>query len=175
MRHFERDGYHAVDWPARRELVLQDLWERFPSLVVGRFIVNTSFDSGFVMLSEEEKRAGWRMVGSFAHSPRITASRSIPRDQFDEWLVFDQPTTISSFETMVNYTGFSPVAFEWPEKWEQFWSQIRALQPLHVIGENDGVYLVTRDAALIREIEEANQALDPTRLMHLESGRTPSI
>jgi hypothetical protein len=126
-------------------------------LVIGKHLVNTSYDSGFVTLSDAEREEGWRMVGQLAHSPQIRNIVQIPHDQYDEWLVFERPTQVESFETMVNNCGFSPVEFGWEEKLERFWEQVISLNPLHVLGENDGMYLVSRDGELIRRILEANE------------------
>jgi hypothetical protein len=154
VRHIERDGYHAIDWPERPDLFITHLWQRFPELVVGRYLVNTSFDSGFLTLSDEEREAGWRMVGRLAHTPLIGGTDQIPHDQYDEWLVFDHPAQVEEFETMVNYSNFSPVDFDWEEKRERFWEQVVRLHPLHVIGENHGLYLVSRNGELISRLLE---------------------
>jgi hypothetical protein len=153
-RHIQRDGYHVIDWPDRPGQYITALWEKFPELVVGHYLVNTSFDSGSLTLSESERQAGWRMVGQLAHSPRIRGTDEIPHDQFDEWLVFDRPVEVQEFETMVNYIGFSPIAFGWEEKVELYWKQVLKLQPLHVIAEGDRVYLLSRDENLIKRILE---------------------
>src|SRR5690349_16825057 len=60
-RHFERDGYHALYW--RDDSDLTDLWGEFPEIVVGHYLVNTSYDSGFLKLSDSERQFGWHMVG----------------------------------------------------------------------------------------------------------------
>lgn len=152
-RHIERDGYQVLDWLDDANLSIDDLWLQFPDLVVGKYLVNTSYDSGFLTLSPSELEMGWRMVGKFAHSPLICRPDQIPHDQFDEWLIFDEPTQVEEFETMVNYTGFTPIDFGWEEKLERFWEQVIRLKPLHEIGENYGVYLLSRDENLIRRID----------------------
>lgn len=53
---------------------------------------------------------------------------------------------------MVNYGGFTPLDFDWDEKRDRFWEQVIRLKPLHVIAENGGVYLLSRDEALIHRI-----------------------
>jgi len=158
IRHIERDSYHAFHWPDRPDLFIRDICESYPSLVIGRYLVNTSFDSGFLDLSSDEITAGWYKLGDLAHSPRIEAIEQIPHDQFDECLVFDTPTRVGRFETLVNHCSFNPIDFDWPEKVEHFWNQINGIQPLNVLGENDSSYLVTRDHALARRIQEAEQA-----------------
>lgn len=151
MRRIELHGYHAFAWD-QDWLFLTDLLEAFPEIVLGKHLVNTSFDSGVLEISEEERAAGWRKPGRLAHSPAIRSLDEIPHDQYDEWLVFDHPVEVDDFETMVNFCGFSPVEFEWGEKWERFWEQVVKLQPLHVIGENARGYVVTRDADLAERL-----------------------
>ena len=155
-RHIQRDGYHALDWRDTPNLFITDIWNRFPELVVGRYLVNTSFDSGSLTLSDSKRQDGWRMVGGLAHSPQIRSTDQIPHDQFDEWLVFDEPVQVEEFETMVNFYGFTPIDFDWEEKREHFWQQVVRLRLLHVLAENDGVYLVSRDEDLISRMIHAH-------------------
>lgn len=150
FRHIERNGYHAIDWPGPA-VTMSGLLERFPEAVIGKFLVNTSYDSGFLVPSDSELQEGWHMVGQLAHSPRISRTSQIPHDQFDEWLVFERPIRVEKFETMVNYYGFTPIDF-WDEKRERFWQQIADLKPVSVIGENDGLYLVSRDETLVESV-----------------------
>jgi hypothetical protein len=152
IRHIERSGYHVIDWRGERCLALDDLLQSYPELVVDRFLVNTSFDSGFLTLAESEVRDGWRMVARLAHSPRIQSIEQVPHDQFDEWLVFEESVQVGAFETMVNYLKFSPIDFDWEEKLETFWEQVVRLHPLHVLAENEGLYLVSRDEKLVKRI-----------------------
>jgi hypothetical protein len=118
------------------------------------------------MLSDSERQDGWRMVGRLAHSPQIRSIDEIPHDQYDEWLIFDQPVQVEEFETLVNYGGFTPLDFNWEEKRDRFWEQVIRLRPLHMIGENDGVYLLSRDGDLIRRIINAEQ--DPATNMRFQ-------
>jgi len=63
------------------------LWRDFPEIVIGKYLVNTSYDSGFLTLSPEEEIIGWRRIGTLAHSPKIESVDQIPHDTFDEWLL----------------------------------------------------------------------------------------
>jgi len=118
-----------------------------------QFLVNTSFDSGFLTLSPEEKSLGWKMVGKLAHSPRITKVSQIPHDQFDEWLAFDSSVEVTEFETMVNYPNFTPIDFDWEEKRENYWRQVLRWRPRHLFAENDSAYVVTTDEDIVRKLE----------------------
>ena len=154
MRHVQKDGYHLLEWPERPDLTLPVLWRAVPELVLGRHLVCTSFDSGSLALGPQEVAAGWRMVGSLAHSPPITALDQVPHDQFYEWLAFDGPVEVSAFDTMVNYTGFTPPDFGWQEKREHYWRQVLLWQPRHIIAENDHAYVVTKDEAVVHLLQQ---------------------
>ena len=160
MRHIERDDYHVFDWADRSDLSLDDFWRMHPEVVVGRFLVNTSLDSGHLILSDEQRREGWRAIGELAHSPRIRSIEQIPHIQFDEWLVFDTPTEVTAFETMVNYCDFTPIDFSWEEKRERYWQQVLRYRPLHIIAENHHMYLVSRDAEFALKILKAEADAD---------------
>ncbi len=87
MRHVQRDGYHLLDWPVETELSIPALLRKAPEMAIGRYVVNTSFDSGQLHISPEEAATGWRMVGDLAHSPKITDIQQLPNDTYDEWLI----------------------------------------------------------------------------------------
>jgi hypothetical protein len=155
VRHAQRDGYYVIEWWRPVHFGLFDLFRRVPELVLDRYAVNTSFDSGVLSLGEEERLTGWHSTERFAHSPKITSPSEIPHDGYEEWLIFEQPTLLSEYECMVNHGSFTPTHFSWTEKRELFWSQISRLRPLHVAGENDYVYLLTRDLALFEKAKNA--------------------
>lgn len=152
MRHIQRDGFHVFDWPDRKDLPILDICDEVPEIVEKHYLVNTSFDSGFLTLNEDQKSKGWFMVGRLAHSPLIETVDDIPHDQFNEWLVFDRPTRVAQFETLVNFIGFSPVDFDWKEKLQNFWLQIGYFRPLSIIAENYTPYVVTRDPVVISKL-----------------------
>lgn len=157
-RHTVRNGYQILDWADSSKLTIFRLWQLFPELVIGKHLVNTSFDSGFLTLSETERRKDWRMVGNLAHTSPVEDIDEIPFGHFDEWLIFSRPANVSSFNTLVNYLQFTPVDFEWTEKIEEFWSQVDLLEPLNVIGQNYRVYLATKDEELAQRILKTDEA-----------------
>ncbi len=155
MRHVQKDGYHLLDWSVGAEPNIPALLRKVPEIVIGQYVVNTSFESGFLQISPEEAAIGWRMVGDLAHSPKITDIQQLPNDTYDEWLIFDHPVEVTEFETMVNFLNFTPIDFSWEEKREHYWQQIFRWQPQHVLAENDGLYVITRDGAIARKLEAA--------------------
>ncbi len=55
---------------------------------------------------------------------------------------------------MVNFLNFTPIDFSWEEKREDYWQQILRWQPQHVLAENDGLYVITRDENIARKLED---------------------
>jgi hypothetical protein len=72
-----------------------DLIERCPEILLGKFLAITAFDSGPLLLNDEEKAAGWESRGEIAYSPKIADMENLPYDnRYDEWYVFDAPTDL---------------------------------------------------------------------------------
>ena len=126
--------------------------EQVPELIVGNYLVSTSFDGGKLTLSDSEIGDGWRIPGQLLHSPRIHSLEQIPHEDIEEWLVYSEPIKVETFDTMVNHEGFTPIDFPLEQECEHFWQQIVRLSPLHVLGENDRAYLVSRDEKLVKRI-----------------------
>ena len=155
MRHIERNGYSAFDWPPD-EMQLDGLLKRFPELVLGRFIAVLSFDSGPLVLSPEEEKKGWTRVGPIAFSPRITEIQDLPYECFDEWFIFDAPKFPAPLESFVKFLQFSPIDYSWDEKRELFWSQVKQYGPTSVVGDGSLCYLVTKLPGIIERLKEPN-------------------
>src|SRR3954452_2942757 len=143
-----RHGYYWVEW---QDEFLSDLLSVFPQLVLGKCLVNTAFDSGTLNLSPEELGEGWFKHGKLAVSPPIT-DVWIPHDQFDEWYVFDSPTTFDECEVFVNYSGFSLHDPAFGEFQERFWRQLARLAPESYVAEGDNLICVTRDLNLFNQL-----------------------
>ena len=153
-------------WFQSAQLCLHELLTEIPSLVVGRYITVTSFDSGPLRLSEEEILAGWISKDSIAYSPLVTDPHNMPHDQYDEWYVFQNRITIGSPEVFVNLSAFglrSPdyllenIEPTWDRNLanrqsefiaqyqERFWSQLARIQPESYLAEGDNLICVTRN------------------------------
>src|SRR5207249_1126187 len=128
------------------------LLEDYPQLVEGRYVVIASIDSGSYVPSEADRTRGWRSVGTLAFSPKVQTWRDLPTDMYDEWYVFDDAIVVDAIDASVNFQGFSPIDYEWTEKLDRFWEQVLKLRPLHVLGDGEFLYFVTRDANLFSEI-----------------------
>lgn len=132
-----------------------DLLKICPEIVIGKFIAISSFDSGSLLLSEEEKASGWESRNNLAYSPRVKEVNDLPRDGYDEWYVFREPFDLgishlaeNVFEVpqgqghlsvFVNYGGFSLSDPKMNDLAELFWQQMECVRPESYIA--DGVLL----------------------------------
>jgi hypothetical protein len=125
-----------------------------PELVVGRFVAITSFDSGPLTPSDEERAAGWTFDGRVMYSPRITAATPVPHEQFDEWLVFDEETReLPELEVFINWGGFTlAVEQEQPDHYrelrERLWAQLARVSAESYVGEGDRFLLASSNRAV---------------------------
>ncbi len=140
-------NYYWVEWQ-ERDKFLRTLLSKFPQIVIGKYLVNTSFDSGSLMLSDEEIAQGWYKHKDLTISPAINDIKSIPYDQFDEWYVFDSPQNFDNYEVFVNYGGFSLQDNAFAEFQERFWWQLEYLNSESFLAEGDNLICVTKDVNL---------------------------
>ncbi len=140
--------YFWIEW---REAFLSDLLSAFPNIVVGKYLINTSFDSGSLSLSDEEVKQGWTKYNQLALSPPITNDLDIPNCQYDEWYIFNMPTVFDDYEIFVNYYGFSLEDFL-TDFQERFWKQIEILSPETYLAEGEFLICVTKNESLFNQI-----------------------
>lgn len=149
-----RAGYSVIQWSNDWDPSLTDLLERMPSFVVGRRVAIASCDSGKYLPSAAELATGWEVVDGIAVSPRIESASALPMPGFDEWYVYDERPDEYAYKTFVNRFGFSPLVIEDP-KVTEFWAQVDATRPLHVLGAGTPVmFVVTRDVDLFDKVNE---------------------
>lgn len=180
-----RDSHHdwhwiAFDYEAGERCLLHELWMGIPSMVVGRYLVNTSFDSGGLWWHEELKSKGWITIPAsedtpptifsepdpyldLTHSPLIQRPDELPFDQFDEWYAFDHPVQINDLRPIVNsYSGPNSAELSVPD----FWEKLEMYQPALVFGASGGnasPWLVSRNASELDHIANwvRDRHLDP--------------
>ncbi|WP_341316889.1 hypothetical protein WN982_36785 [Paraburkholderia sp. IMGN_8] len=150
-----RSGYLIVEWNKGDDAQIDELTQRWPQLVLRRFVAIASCDSGPYKPTEAEFAAGWTQAGTLAVSPRISAVSQLPSLGFDEWYVNGSNTRLSPHENFVNRFQFSTLARK-DEFTEKFWKQVVELQPLHVLGAGlPSLFLVTRDEVIFMAITRA--------------------
>jgi hypothetical protein len=138
-------GYYWIQW---ERASLGRLLSEVPQIVLGHYLVNTSSDSDTLVVSEAEKAAGWRSVGALTYSPVITDISAIRHEQFEEWLTFETPTKVSSWEAVVNFCGLSLTdrSYDWIHA--KLWGQLERFHPESFLAQGDRLIFITRNAQL---------------------------
>jgi hypothetical protein len=167
-------GMHdEYQWLACRHSV-DDLLELCPELVLGRYVVVTSVDSGQFVPTAEELAAGWEFRNGIAYSPMIENVEALPHEGWDEWYVFDDRVdlggmaaresnpfeaslTAGAVYAFVNYCdlGLHRPATESISPY--FWKQFDWIRPRAYIAESsDYLFVISSDR---KQFENARQAL----------------
>src|SRR4030042_5259616 len=144
-----RGAYRWIVWNSQ---FLRELTTAVPEIVVGKFAVVTSFDSGPFVPSDDEIHRGWNLQKGLTYSPKIIPVDDLPHDQFDEWYVFSSRKEIDPPEIFVNYAGFRlryyTADIETHGLLERFWLQMETLQPESYLAAGDSLVFATRDAVV---------------------------
>lgn len=151
-----------------------DLLQICPDVVLGKYIAITSFDSGPLVPTDEEKAAGWQSRGKIAYSPKVRNVTSLPRADYGEWYIFDAPTDLGTshldenlFEVpqekghlsiFVNY-GFALHPPERASLATMFWPQMTRIGPESYVADNDYLTFVTLNKTLFSSVLDAVKAL----------------
>lgn len=140
-----QDGYSIVQWSYHWDPSLSDLVSLLPELVLEKRIVVASCDSGNYVPGNAELAGGWTVENGIAVSPEIQSVSQLPTPGFDEWYVHESKPYSFVYSSFVNTYGFSPLALN-EEKVKDFWRQVDATRPLHVLGAGTPVmFFATRD------------------------------
>lgn len=127
-----------------------------PEIVLDKFIVNTSSDSGPLQLSPQEIENGWSSDDRLAFSPRFDKDRDIPWgtwECYSEWYVFTSSNAfITDFEVFINYGAFYLQDCEFPEMLERFWNQLEKISPESYLADGSYTIFVTRNKSLFDRV-----------------------
>jgi hypothetical protein len=143
-----------------------------PELVLQKYIAVTSCDSGPLWLNDKQRAEGWERRNDIAYSPKITNVDTLPRDQFGEWYVFDEPRDFGQlvpsdrnvFETplsrgqvqvFVNFGGFAFHRPEFEPLTTLFWQQIAWIHPETYIADGDYLTIASADKYLLASVQHA--------------------
>lgn len=163
-----RDGY---DWLVSSN-TLDEVLQLCPEVVLGRYVAVTSFDSGPLLLNDEERAAGWEVHSGIAYSPKIQRVEMMPRDQFDEWYIFGDrvnlgqlvPSDRNVFESQmqqgqvhafVNFGGFALHRPDVADLAPLFWEQLNWIHPESYLAEGDYLIFVTANKDLFLALRDA--------------------
>ena len=145
--------FYIVEWSEEDSWNdLGSLVERFPELVEGRRAGIVSWNSWDYKPTSEEQIAGWLKAGTTTFTPPVLKANQLPVGGWDEWYVFEGELEPLELKAYVNFCGFSPISFGWVEELGAFWDQALQIRPLHIIGDGEHMYLITRDKALFGRV-----------------------
>jgi hypothetical protein len=169
-------SYGDYEWLAT-EHCLDDLLRLCPEIVLGKYISVTSIDSGRLFLTDEDIAAGWESRGGIGYSPKVSKVETLPREGWDEWYVFEEPTDLGQLEaqgsnvfevaltkgevyTFVNY-NFGLHRADMETLTPYFWKQFNWIRPQTYIAESDShLTIVSADKSIFAAARIALSRLD---------------
>lgn len=79
-----------------------DLLQLCPEIVLTKYVAITSIDSSQMMPTDKEMAAGWHSREKIAYSPKIQHAQELPREGWDEWYIFNNPTDLGTSHLQEN-------------------------------------------------------------------------
>ena len=131
---------------------MAELFQAVPELVVGKYLLNTTFDSGPLTLSEEEISCGWKSNGRYALSPPIKELDQIPDVHYTEWYSYTSPVELGECKIFVNHGGFSLEDDQYETLANEFWRQLSVMQAESYISEGVNLICVTKRTDLFNRL-----------------------
>jgi len=166
-------GKHDEYWWLAWEYAIPSLADLVVRFHLGLRACVTSFDSGPLILSQDEVANGWSTHGGLTISPPLKVGFSIPHDQYDEWLLVNHADfEKAEIEVFVNYGGFTLVPpdeisdptydknmLQWlPPLQERFWLQMKRVRPESYAALGDNDIVASRNERFIQGVREADEA-----------------
>lgn len=165
--------YHWFDLP-EHQLALDELESLCPSFLRGKQIVCSCWDSGPLVPTGDEVRAGWTRQGELAVSPIIDKVGQVPwGDGYEEWFVAPEHIELIDFHGFVNRAIFrlgaaiepdhdttwcSKLEVDYLEDLEElqraFWEHIETVMPETWIGDGHRFSVITRHEPLVTVLAE---------------------
>jgi hypothetical protein len=161
---------NAYQWLVSTDRQL-DVLECCPDVVLGKYVAITSFDSGPLRLTEEQRSAGWVSHDEIAYSPKIQHVNTVPQAYFSELYVFGAPTNLGvladrdrnlfgsemqqgQVHAFVNFDfGFHDP--EYADLAHMFWQQLGWMKAESYLAQNDYLIFVTADPKVFAMVYEA--------------------
>jgi len=155
---------------------LQHLTSTSPELLLDKYVVVTSLDSGPLRLTNQRIISGWQRFGRLALSPRIASVVEVPFQWFDVWYIFDYRNGPKEVEVFVNYGTFAlsesnptidtmyigrdanlraDLKTKAVQLRKRFWSQLDELNPTSYVANGNCFTFVTRDRSLFEKVKIA--------------------
>jgi hypothetical protein len=160
----------AYQWLTTSKHDLGSLLAACPQAVLDKYLAITSFDSGSLVLNQEETASRWESRNGIAYSPKIQSVEKLPQGGFDEWYVFNAPADLGQlfqgnvFErplragnvaAFVNFGGFSLNNLAVQALVDLFWPQLESIHPESFIADGHFLNFVSRDHELFAAVRTA--------------------
>jgi hypothetical protein len=169
-------SHDAYQWLTTTAHDFDSLLTLCPTTVLEKYVAVTSFDSGSLSLTDEDRAASWESRKGIAYSPLIRSVGILPeRGGFDEWYVFGTPTDLGEkgrgnvfeaplsagqVEVFVNFAeGFD---LDQPNNLVPlFWCQLKWIRPESYIADTH--HLLTFVSTNRNVFDAVRQALTESR------------
>jgi hypothetical protein len=162
-------GSHGpYQWLVDRRSGIGHLIKECPNVLLGRYLVITSFDTGSLHPNADETADGWFFENQLTYTPRLESLSLLPYEEYDEWYVFTSPTRLSSCNVFIKFGGFTlanpeesiaelhpswdqvaadALADEQMSQQAQFWSQLERFDAESYIADGDNFIFATANAS----------------------------
>jgi hypothetical protein len=156
----QTDNYYWLECSCESYDLTQFLTE-FKSAVLTINLAVISFDSDSFVPTEDEYLRGWIYENEIAYFDNLNQQEleGAICDQYDQWLLFDQPTRFEKFDIYVNYGAFS--LSELYDSTElnksvksNFWREIASVKPTKFILDGDRFIFGTNNEIELNELKK---------------------
>jgi hypothetical protein len=151
----QHNGYFWAEWQTNCSKNFDRLIRDCPEFVVGKYGINTSFDSGKLAewpVAAALQRTGWRFDDHLAYSPRITDPSQVPIGQpYVEWYFFEsRPRRIRHIPPFVNWGAFSVAENIAYGGTIRFWDSMKVINPYSYMAESLRMSVIVRNEDVFR-------------------------
>jgi hypothetical protein len=159
--------FHGVQgdyrWLETSAHPIYDVLHVCPAVVANKNVVITSFDSGPLQPTPEERGRGWRIHGRSIHIPVGENVSAIPFEIFDEWYIFSSEAPQRDYKVFARYEWFtlgpaqslysrSGTAFDLKRMRRWFWQELELVRPESYLSCGTRLKFVTRDPAHFNQV-----------------------
>ncbi|HZD93904.1 MAG TPA: hypothetical protein VE133_06595, partial [Candidatus Sulfotelmatobacter sp.] len=142
---------------------IYDLLHVCPAVAASKNIVITSFDSGPLQPTDEERQRGWKVHGRSIHIPVGENVSAIPFEIFDEWYIFSSEAPERDYKVFGKYDWFtlgpaqgmysrSGIAFDLKRMQRWFWQEVERVGPESYLSCGNRLKFVTREPAYFNQV-----------------------
>ena len=134
-------------------------YDLFKEHFIGKYVAITAFDSGPLIIANDESEIGWYNVEKVAFSPLIKQDTLVPSGGFDEWYIFnDVSSNFKPTEILVNFAEIKicneALTIQQKITYDIFWKEVKRNSPCMYLAEGGTLILATKDKKLFNKVKE---------------------